>query len=137
MAAFDPLRTFRGSGSLRNMLGPKPSRLCLAVLIAACGYQPSLPDNNSLGARIERHVQSAHPQLRLDRYARFYAHTPDATVRAIYVDARIVGQPGESVWTLENELPLVSDAGCGVVMIEYDAANDAVRSSRCDVGGLE
>jgi hypothetical protein len=108
----------------------KPILPSLAILAAsACGQ--SLPDERALATRIEHAVRAAHPRLNLDGYARFYAHAPDATVRAIYVDARIWGQRGATVWTTPDALPEINDAGCGLLSIDYDAATDTLRSARC------
>jgi hypothetical protein len=111
--------------------------LLLLMVMAGGSCQQSLPDNGALAARIERQVQAAHPHLDFTRYARFYAHAPNSAVEAIYVDAQIRGRPGETRWTAQSDLPNIEDAGCGVVMIEYDAAKDVLRSSRCGVGDLE
>lgn len=106
--------------------------------MVACGCQRSLPDNDTLATRIERHVQAAHPRLQFGSYARFYAHAPDSKVRAVYIDARIASRrPVATEWTFPDALPIVHDAGCGVVTIEYDAAGDVLTSSRCGVGELD
>lgn len=113
------------------MKGSRIIQLAIAMALVPGGCQQSRPSDSRLAERIERHVEVAHPSLNLKEYARFYAHGPDRTVYAIYVDARIDGRSGETRWASQEELPIINDAGCGVVTTEYDVASDTLRSSRC------
>ena len=116
-----------------------PSYLLLSLVAAATvgGCRQSLPENGVLATRIERQVVASHPDVRLERYARFYAHGPNASIQAVYVYANVgyepmYGRSGQTVWTTPAELPVISDGGCTVLNIEYDAVADALRSVRCN-----
>jgi len=127
------IRRFLQSGGVAS---PKHILSFLAALIALGACRQALPSNDAVAARIERKVLSRHPDVHLERYARFYAHGPNASVQAVYVHANvgyepIVGRSGETVWTTPDALPVIYDGGCSVLVIEYDAAADALQSFRC------
>jgi hypothetical protein len=112
-----------------------PSLIFLA-LIALGAWWRILPADDILAARIERQVLSRRPDLGLDRYARFYAHGAHGSVWGVYVHSNvgyqpIVGRAGETVWTAPTDLPVISDGGCGVLILDYDAIADALRSFAC------
>lgn len=118
------------------VIGLKHALLSLAALIALAACGQSLPDDHVLAEAIERKVLSRRPELHLERYARFYAHGPRASVHGVYVFSNvglqpIVGRAGETVWTTLDALPVISDGGCGVLILDYDAAADELRSFNC------
>jgi hypothetical protein len=111
------------------------SMIFLAIF-ALGAWQRSLPADDVLAARIDRKVMSRRPGLSLDRYARFYAHSAGGSVSGVYVFSNvgyqpIVGRAGETVWTRPTDLPVISDGGCGVLLLDYDAIADVLRSLEC------
>gem|GEM_PF-3746019 len=124
------------------MVGWKPILIATAALLAleACGDR--LPDDRTLAAEIEAKVAATRPDIKLARHARFYAHEPDGSVKGVWVygdedsDAILdVGRTGEIVWTKPEDLPIVYDAGCMVIIVAYDTKTHRLRYVACDGDG--
>ena len=102
----------------------------------ALGCTRATPDGVT-STEIERQFAAAHPDVPLDRVARFYARERDGSIRAIYLFANegydpIEGKAGQSTWTSPDDLPLVFDGGCSVINVNYDPVNRKLKSVYCN-----
>jgi hypothetical protein len=118
------------------MRGYSPAPLLILLgLAAAC--TPIADRDKALAAEIERQVAAAHPSLPMKRFARFYAHETDGSIRAVYLYANegsepILGKAGSVIWTTPDKLPVVYDGGCSVVTVTYDPGPKKLTGARCN-----
>lgn len=116
--------------------------LMLAPVVAVSACAPVGAGKQAVAREIERQVRSRHPDVPLERFARFYSFASDTVVRGVYVFANegyepIVGQVGEVKWTTLAGLPAISDGGCTVLNVEYDTAIGQLRTVECNGPGEE
>ncbi len=93
--------------------------------------------NEALADEIERQVVATHPEVALERFARFYALETDGSVTGIYLFANEGHNPargtvGERRWAAPGELPLVYDGGCALLTLKYDVRRRRLNSVECN-----
>lgn len=111
------------------------SLFALVTLTSGCSRSNNA--DRVLATDIERQVATAHPDIAIERFARFYAHEQNGSVQAVYLFANegyvpIAGKAGTSRWTTVDDLPVVYDGGCTVLNIRYDARNRKLLWVECN-----
>jgi hypothetical protein len=120
-----------------NRIVPLRAMTSLALIGSLIACASGDRDHDDLAADIERQVVAAHPDVHLERFARFYAHDGEGSVTAIYLFANeghepIIGKVGERRWTAREKLPLVNDGGCWVINVKYNVPRHQLVSVECN-----
>lgn len=129
------------------------------LLLSLSGCSPHVsPEQNAIMDTIERQISLPQGSSPLGSYARVYAPSSEDRVSAVYFrpnasfpscsEARAGGptngqvallcpppdgiKAGERRWLTNSELfPVVCDAGCSFVDVEFDVRSKKVISARC------
>ncbi len=84
--------------------------------------------------RIERDVRLPAGADALYSYSRFYAwqEREDGVRKVVAVYQNLTPAPRGGRWVTEDELPLISDGGCGVISLSYDVATQRIEHVSCN-----
>lgn len=99
--------------------------------------EPPSSTDNVLSTAIEAQVIATHPEVELDRYARFYFHENEDYVIGTYLFANEASEPlegraGETYWVAPSDVPMVMDGGCSVFNVRYHLLTETLVSAFCN-----
>jgi hypothetical protein len=110
----------------------------ITFALFGCGVGDGSQNDAALVTAIEKQMRDQHPEFDLRHYTRIYTRDDIGNVDATYILKSTGGLPskwksGRAIWANPgDEIPEVSDGGCGVIRLRYNVPSQFLVSVSCN-----